>query len=503
MGRRERAVWLWTPFVALVAWWFANTSDDSFITLRYARNVLRGHGPVFNPGERVEGFTSPLHLLVSVGVVAVPGDRAMLVAKLVSTAVAALAVAVSARLVNRLVAEGTLPERLQGPALALVGGSWIVAATAANALETSLAALTAGLLLVRVLGDRRSPADQAVLAVLAAACVLTRPELAVLVAVVALVDVARRRGAPGRLAWIPAGVALLAVTALVRHGYYGAWLPNTFEAKRASRSTAFTAGLEYLGRSFQPIATRSPEDWVDVVATVAAVAGAALFVVGALRARASGPTLRLLAAVATAHLALFPLIGGDWMLGARLTAPVAVPIVLVQLAGALWISRARPVPAWWGVAGMAMLAVATLPSLPIWSIDLSFDDAALMAAGPFDGGWEEGPEVVTCARPGDLVALSEMGFGPWERGDLRFVDLRGLITRRIAVESDGAEKTTTGVVDPDWSDRRSPPVAEVLRRRPVLVIVGGDRPAPALEQDYRVIERGTWGLTYLRRDRRC
>ena len=34
------------------------TADDSFITFRYARNLADGYGPVFNTGERVEGYTS-------------------------------------------------------------------------------------------------------------------------------------------------------------------------------------------------------------------------------------------------------------------------------------------------------------------------------------------------------------------------------------------------------------------------------------------------------------
>ena len=35
-------------------------SEDAYITYRYARNLALGYGPVFNPGERVFGFTSPL-----------------------------------------------------------------------------------------------------------------------------------------------------------------------------------------------------------------------------------------------------------------------------------------------------------------------------------------------------------------------------------------------------------------------------------------------------------
>jgi hypothetical protein len=39
-------------------------SDDAFISFQYARNLARGYGLVFNPGERVWGFTSPLQTLV-------------------------------------------------------------------------------------------------------------------------------------------------------------------------------------------------------------------------------------------------------------------------------------------------------------------------------------------------------------------------------------------------------------------------------------------------------
>ena len=34
------------------------TLDDAFITFRYAENLAAGHGPVYNLGERVEGYTT-------------------------------------------------------------------------------------------------------------------------------------------------------------------------------------------------------------------------------------------------------------------------------------------------------------------------------------------------------------------------------------------------------------------------------------------------------------
>lgn len=40
-------------------------SDDSYITFRYVRHVAQGFGPVWNPGERVEGYSSPLWLVLT------------------------------------------------------------------------------------------------------------------------------------------------------------------------------------------------------------------------------------------------------------------------------------------------------------------------------------------------------------------------------------------------------------------------------------------------------
>ncbi len=42
-------------------------SEDAFITLRHVKNFLSGYGPVFNPGERVEGFTHALWFYILTG----------------------------------------------------------------------------------------------------------------------------------------------------------------------------------------------------------------------------------------------------------------------------------------------------------------------------------------------------------------------------------------------------------------------------------------------------
>jgi hypothetical protein len=43
------------------------TIDDAYITFRYARNLLAGHGFVYNPGERVLGTTTPLYTALMAG----------------------------------------------------------------------------------------------------------------------------------------------------------------------------------------------------------------------------------------------------------------------------------------------------------------------------------------------------------------------------------------------------------------------------------------------------
>jgi hypothetical protein len=59
--------WRWLPFILLLIAVIARllpgprTIDDSYITYRYARNLLSGEGFVYNPGERVLGTTTPLY----------------------------------------------------------------------------------------------------------------------------------------------------------------------------------------------------------------------------------------------------------------------------------------------------------------------------------------------------------------------------------------------------------------------------------------------------------
>jgi len=49
-------------FVVLTRHHWQQICDDAFIPFRYANNLAAGLGPVWNRGERVEGYSSPLWL---------------------------------------------------------------------------------------------------------------------------------------------------------------------------------------------------------------------------------------------------------------------------------------------------------------------------------------------------------------------------------------------------------------------------------------------------------
>src|SRR2546426_2880173 len=87
-------------------------SDDAFISYRYARNLFRGDGLVFNPGERVEGYSTLSYvLLMSLAFFFAHDEGVYFYSAFLNLALAGAAL---------LILAGFLAERL-GSGLALVG----------------------------------------------------------------------------------------------------------------------------------------------------------------------------------------------------------------------------------------------------------------------------------------------------------------------------------------------------------------------------------------------
>jgi len=145
------------------------TIDDSFITYRYARNILAGEGFVYNPGERVLGTTTPLYTLSMVVLGGLTGGTKAnfpVIAMLFN----ALADALTALLLWKLGAR--LGYKLAGTGAALVWAVTPFSVTfAIGGLETSLyILLLTGTAYAYVHGHHK------LTALLAALSLLTRPD---------------------------------------------------------------------------------------------------------------------------------------------------------------------------------------------------------------------------------------------------------------------------------------------------------------------------------------
>lgn len=226
----------------------AGLVDDSYIFLRYAENFALGNGPVFNPGERVEGYSSPLWLVL-LTIVRVCGADPVAAAGALSGILGLslpviILVALGKKQIDQFIA-------------ALVAAVFL-ATHASNAfwswtgMDSALFAALSLLTLVLVLHPSRPTLRSAVFAGLAfSSSALARPEALAFLPIYLFYLIATDPGPPRRRLRIPAGflapMFLVAGSFVIRRIYYGAWLPNTYYAKAdVDRMVLVADGAEYL-----------------------------------------------------------------------------------------------------------------------------------------------------------------------------------------------------------------------------------------------------------------
>jgi len=206
----------------------ARTIDDSFITYRYARNILSGEGFVYNPGDRIMGTTTPLYTLTMVvlasfsGGVNAPFPE---LAMVFNTFADALTCVVLWQIGKKLNSEW---------AGFVTGLVWAVApysvTFAIGGLETSVYVLLLSASIYFYLADR-----YVLTALLASLSILTRPDAIILVGPLVLDRLlnARRKNdniQPGEiLAFIIPGLAWGTFATL----YFGTPIPHSVTAKIA------------------------------------------------------------------------------------------------------------------------------------------------------------------------------------------------------------------------------------------------------------------------------
>lgn len=210
---------------------FAAPFDDSYITYRYSENFAAGKGMVFNAGERVEGFTSFLWMVLLGGGAFVGLDLPILAPVLSLFASLALSV-LTATLAHRYRGTNDSPLAVNwGP---LIATAWLVchgtwAFYALTGMETAFfALLITGTVACAARSSTRSAVAAGVLLLLATMC---RPEglgyWGLLVLALGLRSESRVRAVKMSAVTLAGYVPFFAL----RYSYFGEVFPNTYYAK--------------------------------------------------------------------------------------------------------------------------------------------------------------------------------------------------------------------------------------------------------------------------------
>jgi arabinofuranosyltransferase len=418
-------------YLAMVRPFYGVTADDAFISFRYGLSWASGCGPVYNCGQApVEGYTNFLWVALSALVIRLGLDVApvMRVVGLVGGFIALALVAQVCRRVNRERAA------IVAPLLGLASSPfWAV--NAVTGLETLVA--TAGVLgaATITLGiadatvasvSRARAARRPVLAGLAwALAYLLRPEGLALAAVSGIwtlaIGVARGRSWRSSLArtgLFAAGFLVVAAPYFLwRVRYYGALLPNSFEAKRGSLSALVPANLKILAEH--------PLFFLSILVTALAV----------LVIARRGEQLYLVSLALVSAAISLGVHNNYWMPGHRLYL-TAVALLAVVAGGVADLGRvpAAEMSAWRAIGPvMALLGALLLSS---WrGFAATQELAGKHYARDDHPAAVMGRRIRDMARPGDWLAIRDAGMVPFFAGPgVNVLDMheRSLNDRRIA-----------------------------------------------------------------------
>lgn len=449
----ERSSWTWrtaaslASFVLCAAWlvvaagreWWI--TDDALITFRYLDNLAAGLGLVYNPGERLEAFSSPLF-------VALLAPARLLGANLF---VAAAALGLMFALVELGLLTALLG-RFGGVPLAaivagvLFAGDRIVQVWATGGLETSsYAALVSASLLCTIVQLRGETSDAQVTraAVVHLLLALARPEglafYAIHLGVLAWHGRggAWRRSLPRSLMIVATGVAMLLA---LRWAYYGTWLPHTYAAKLHDVPTA-EFGRGYL----LAFAVREGFVGISLLVWLAAPSLAAIALLASRRAQPASisPARRELLAIAllgAAYVLLGLVItyveGGDYMTDFRFVRPVFGPLC-ASVAALVGLAHVSHLPALRAAAFMVAAALFLNHSAHQRTATPIFADAPPPAAHKRNNTTTQAEAEAFAAalaritEPGDALLTDVTGRGGHGH-TLRTVDATGLTTAEIA-----------------------------------------------------------------------
>ena len=450
--------------------------EDAYIVLRYARNLVEGHGFVFNPGERVLGVTTPLYTLVSTLFVALGEEAAPVwqnVAGILWLALQGLMVLLlGARLGRPLAAL---------PAALLTLGNWGTVYLYVG-METHL--FTALVLLVCWLWLAEEPRP-GLLGLVLGLAFLVRYDAALLAGLVGL----ERWASTRRFPWRTTLVFFMVVSPwlLFAQLYFGSILPAPAGAK-----SGFVAPIAYLRQVFEYSAAAYARlfDWFSPWHRPAVWLGRAFLfpiVLGVLAAGTRRPRTLLVALYPFLHLLVYAGVGSDpgftWHV--HLLHPFGFLFFALGAEEAVRL-LGRASAGWWeqGPLGRSPRAVATLLVVVACVVPVA---QLARAARPYRmdpltqqlhrmGEWlgAHYPPETSLLQP----AIGTLG---WE-SRLRIVDHAGLVTPGLYF----------------FHDQECTPLAEVVElHAPDLILHSQWSPAEPETLGYRAVHEFTEPFRYV------
>ncbi|MBN1337193.1 MAG: hypothetical protein JXB39_14635 [Deltaproteobacteria bacterium] len=491
-----RSLGILLAVVLLVAAWvssghWSRVVDDAYITVRYAWNLVQGQGLVFNPGERVEGFSNPTWLFLLAPFLAVGVDP-MWVAKILGLTSHLAAVAGTALLARTLARrEGIAPDAAAAVAAGFLAVSLPASYWAVQGLETSFFAALLVLSLWRLAEEDGQGGVCPASAVLAGIAMVTRPEAPLFVAGIALGRLLgalhRREGWRPLVRWGIPFVLPGAAWLTFRLAYYGYPLPNTFYAK--GNPAPLHEVLGYL------------HPWLALEAPFALAGAVGLVVLLAFRSRRSVALILVLAA----ELVFVRRCAGDWMPNQRLL--VALLPLLGAAAGAATAMAAASlgprVLRWAPVLALAALVgfqgARSVPMAeseqapdgrPAWTPRQDWQWFPASVRGPWHGALQDVAAFLLQRIPPDAtLAYSEIGL-TGHAGGWVLVDILGLTDATLS----GADGSSP--VDAiEYIHRRAPDWILLRPADRAGLRVGRLREAAWLYEEYDLEEGPAGGFT--------
>lgn len=338
--RRERRACL----VALsgigltVAWQWRWLCDDAFITFRYAKNLAMGNGLVFNPGERVEGYTDFLWGVLLAGGIGA-GQEPGRVSIVLGMASYVATIWLVAAMVKRVGPSAML--RFVPVAATFVALDYSFASFATSGLETMFGALLVTAALERAIAAR--PLASGTAGVLAA---MAHPDHVLFYLGLGAAAFLTRRSARELARYLVPLLVLFVPYFAWRWSYYGDFWPNTFYAKSGDK-LYFDQGVVYL--------------LVSILGSgLWAVLPLAAFGLHARRRTLIG---RYAILAVLPYLVYVAKVGGDFMLGRLLCSVMPSICILAEIGFCELLARRRLFMA------AAALAAASCAVLPFRLID--------------------------------------------------------------------------------------------------------------------------------------